>query len=165
MQNIILIGMPGAGKSTVGIVLAKVLGYKFIDTYLVIQEDQGMLLHNIIEKYGTKGFNVIENNVISSIKTDKSVIATGGSAVYGKEAMQNLKSSGNILYLELPFNEIKNRLGNLEKRGVSIEKGQTLEMLYNERIPLYERYADITIHCHKLQIREIINTITRKLGI
>ena len=79
--------------------------------------------------------------------------------------MQNLKSSGNILYLELPFNEIKNRLGNLEKRGVSIEKGQTLEMLYNERIPLYERYADITIHCHKLQIREIINTITRKLGI
>ena len=90
MQNIILIGMPGAGKSTVGIVLAKVLGYKFIDTDLVIQEDQGMLLHNIIEKYGTKGFNVIENNVISSIKTDKSVIATGGSAVYGKEAMQNL---------------------------------------------------------------------------
>ncbi|MCI9079637.1 MAG: shikimate kinase [Lachnospiraceae bacterium] len=165
MKNIILIGMPGAGKSTVGIVLAKALGYKFIDTDLVIQEDQGMLLHKIIEKYGTKGFNTIENNVISSIKTDKSVIATGGSAVYGKDAMQNLKSSGIILYLELPLNEIKNRLGNLEKRGVSMEKGQTLETLYNERISLYEKYADITIHCYKLQIREIINTIIKLPGI
>ncbi len=165
MQNIILIGMPGAGKSTVGIVLAKALGYKFIDTDLVIQEDQGMVLQNIIEKYGNKGFNTIENNIISSIKTDKSVIATGGSAVYGTEAMNNLKSSGNILYLELPFNEIKNRLGNLEKRGVSIEKGQTLETLYNERIPLYEKYSDLTIHCHKLQIREIINTIIKQLNL
>lgn len=163
MQNIILIGMPGAGKSTVGIVLAKALGYKFIDTDLVIQEDQGMLLHNIIEKYGPKGFNTIENNVISSINTDKSVIATGGSAVYGKEAMQHLKSSGSILYLELPFNEIKRRLGNLKKRGVSMEKGQTLEELYNERIYLYEKYSDITIHCHKLQIREIINIIIKQL--
>jgi len=165
MKNIILIGMPGSGKSTAGIVLAKVLGYKFIDTDLVIQEDQGMLLHRIIEKYGSKGFNTIENNVISSIKTDKSVIATGGSAVYGKEAMQNLKSSGSILYLELPFNEIKNRLGDLGKRGVSMEKGQTLETLYNERIPLYEKYADITIHCYKLQIRQIINTIIKQLHI
>mgnify|MGYP001027087800 CR=1 FL=1 len=165
MQNIILIGMPGAGKSTVGIVLAKALGYKFIDTDLVIQEDQGMVLQNIIEKYGNKGFNTIENNIISSIKTDKSVIATGGSAVYGTEAMNNLKSSGNILYLELPFNEIKKRLGNLEKRGVSIEKGQTLETLYNERIPLYEKYSDLTIHCHKLQIREIINTIIKQLNL
>jgi len=165
MKNIILIGMPGSGKSTAGIVLAKVLGYKFIDTDLVIQEDQGMLLHRIIEKYGSKGFNTIENNVISSIKTDKSVIATGGSAVYGKEAMQNLKSSGSILYLELPFNEIKNRLGDLGKRGVSMEKVQTLETLYNERIPLYEKYADITIHCYKLQIRQIINTIIKQLHI
>ena len=165
MQNIILIGMPGAGKSTVGIVLAKALGYKFIDTDLVIQEDQGMVLQNIIEKYGNKGFNTIENNIISSIKTDKSVIATGGSAVYGTEAMNNLKSSGNILYLELPFNEIKKRLGNLEKRGVSIEKGQTLETLYNERIPLYEKFSDLTIHCHKLQIREIINTIIKQLNL
>ena len=165
MQNIILIGMPGAGKSTVGIVLAKALGYKFIDTDLVIQEDQGMVLQNIIEKYGNKGFNTIENNIISSIKTDKSVIATGGSAVYGTEAMNNLKSSGNILYLELPFNEIKKRLGNLEKRGVSIEKGQTLETLYNDRITLYEKYSDLTIHCHKLQIREIINTIIKQLNL
>ncbi len=165
MQNIILIGMPGAGKSTVGIVLAKALGYKFIDTDLVIQEDQGMVLQNIIEKYGNKGFNTIENNIISSIKTDKSVIATGGSAVYGTEAMNNLKSSGNILYLELPFNEIKKRLGNLEKRGVSMEKGQTLETLYNERIPLYEKYSDLTIHCHKLQIREIINIIIKQLNL
>ena len=124
MDNIILIGMPGAGKSTVGVVLAKAAGYKFIDTDLVIQEDQGMVLQDIIEKYGTAGFNTIENNVISSIHTDKSVIATGGSAVYGKEAMQNLKAAGRVLYLELPYKDIKRRLGNLEKRGVSMEKGQ-----------------------------------------
>lgn len=99
MQNIILIGMPGAGKSTTGIVLAKKTGYKFIDSDLLIQEKYGMLLQDIIEKYGTEGFNKIENNINSSIKTDKSVIATGGSVVYGKEAMQHLKSIGKIIYL------------------------------------------------------------------
>lgn len=163
MQNITLIGMPGAGKSTVGVVLAKAIGYKFIDTDLIIQQDQGMLLQDIIKKYGITGFNTIENNIISSINTDKSVIATGGSAVYGKEAMQNLKSASNVLYLELPYNDIKRRLGDLKKRGVSIEKGQTLETLYNERIPLYEKYADIVIHCHGLQIREITGRIINML--
>ncbi|MFG6394255.1 MAG: shikimate kinase [Lachnospiraceae bacterium] len=163
MKNIILIGMPGAGKSTVGVVLAKSLGYKFIDTDLVIQEDQGMILHNIIKKYGTNGFNVIENNIISQISTDKSVIATGGSAVYGKEAMQNLKSIGRVLYLKLPYNEIKKRLGSLGKRGVLIKKGQTLEELYNERIPLYEKYADITINCYGMSIREITEFIKKIL--
>lgn len=162
MHNITLIGMPGAGKSTVGVVLAKAIGYKFIDTDLVIQEDQGMVLQDIIEKYGTSGFNTIENSVISSIHTDKSVIATGGSAVYGKEAMQNLKSAGKVLYLELPYNDIKMRLGNLEKRGVSMEKGQTLEELYNKRVPLYEKYADKIIQCHGLQIREITELIIKE---
>ncbi len=162
MHNITLIGMPGAGKSTVGVVLAKAIGYKFIDTDLVIQEDQGMVLQDIIEKYGTSGFNTIENSVISSIHTDKSVIATGGSAVYGKEAMQNLKSAGKVLYLELPYNDIKRRLGNLEKRGVSMEKGQTLEELYNKRVPLYEKYADKIIQCHGLQIREITGLIIKE---
>ena len=162
MHNITLIGMPGAGKSTVGVVLAKAIGYKFIDTDLVIQEDQGMVLQDIIEKYGTSGFNTIENSVISSIHTDKSVIATGGSAVYGKEAMQNLKSAGKVLYLELPYNDIKRRLGNLEKRGVSMEKGQTLEELYNKRVPLYEKYADKIIQCHGLQIREITRLIIKE---
>ena len=163
MKNIILIGMPGAGKSTVGVVLAKAAGYKFIDTDLVIQEDQGMVLQNIIEKYGNKGFNTIENNIISQISTDKSVIATGGSAVYGKEAMQNLKSIGRVLYLKLPYNEIKKRLGSLGKRGVLIKKGQTLEELYNERIPLYEKYADITINCYGMSIREITEFIKKIL--
>ena len=162
MHNITLIGMPGAGKSTVGVVLAKAIGYKFIDTDLVIQEDQGMVLQDIIEKYGTSGFNTIENSVISSIHTDKSVIVTGGSAVYGKEAMQNLKSAGKVLYLELPYNDIKRRLGNLEKRGVSMEKGQTLEELYNKRVPLYEKYADKIIQCHGLQIREITGLIIKE---
>lgn len=163
MQNIILIGMPGAGKSTVGVVLAKSIGYKFIDTDLVIQQDQGMVLHDIIEKYGTDGFNIIENNIIRHVNTDKSVIATGGSAVYGKEAMQNLKSIGKVLYLKLPYNEIKKRLGSLGKRGVLIRKDQTLKELYNERIPLYEKYADITINCYGMSIREITEFIKRTI--
>jgi len=165
MQNIILIGMPGAGKSTTGIVLAKKTGYKFIDSDLLIQEKYGMLLQDIIEKYGTEGFNKIENNINSSIKTDKSVIATGGSVVYGKEAMKHLKSIGKIIYLELPFNEISNRLGNLEQRGVSMKKNQTLKSLYNERIPLYEKYADIVINCKGLEIRKTIDLICNTLNI
>lgn len=165
MQNIILIGMPGAGKSTTGIVLAKKIGYRFIDSDLLIQEKYGMLLQDIIEKNGTEGFNQIENNVNSLIKADKSVIATGGSVIYGKEAMQHLKSIGKIIYLELPFNEINNRLGNLEKRGVSIKKNQTLKSLYDERIPLYEKYADIILHCKGMEIRETINLICNILHI
>lgn len=163
MQNIILIGMPGAGKSTVGVVLAKSIGYNFIDTDLVIQQDQGMILHDIIKKYGTDGFNVIENNIICHISTNKSVISTGGSAVYGKEAMQHLKSIGRILYLKLPYHEIKKRLGSLEKRGVLIKKGQTLEELYNERIPLYEKYADTIINCYGMSIRDITEFIKKTI--
>lgn len=165
MQNIILIGMPGAGKSTTGIVLAKKIGYRFIDSDLLIQEKYGMVLQDIIEKNGTEGFNQIENHINSSIKADKSVIATGGSVVYGKEAMQHLKSIGKIIYLELPFNEINNRLGNLEQRGVSMKRNQTLKSLYDERIPLYEKYADIVLHCKGMGIRETIDLICNILHI
>lgn len=162
-NNIILIGMPGAGKSTVGVVLAKRLGYTFIDSDIVIQDEKGMLLHELITKYGIDGFNEIENEVNSTINAENSVIATGGSAVYGKEAMEHFKSIGKVVYLKLPYDEIENRLGDLNERGVSIKKGQTLLSLYKERVPLYEKYADITIDCNELSIRDIVSKISEEV--
>ena len=162
-NNIILIGMPGAGKSTVGVVLAKKLGYTFIDSDIVIQDEKGMLLHELITKFGIDGFNEIENEVNSKINVKNSVIATGGSAVYGKEAMEHFKSIGQVVYLKLPYDEIENRLGDLNERGVSIKKGQTLSSLYEERVPLYEKYADIIIDCNELSIRDIVSKISEKV--
>ncbi|MBQ1660241.1 MAG: shikimate kinase [Clostridia bacterium] len=143
MKNIVLIGMPGCGKSTVGVVLAKILGYRFLDSDLVIQEQEDRLLSDIIEQEGVDGFNEIENRINASINVRKTVIATGGSVVYGKDAMEHFKDIGIIVYIKLPYDDIKHRLGDLAKRGVSIKEGQTLRDLYNERLPLYEKYADI----------------------
>ena len=158
-NNIVLIGMPGCGKSTVGVVLAKSLGYSFIDSDLVIQEKEGKLLHTIIEEKGIDGFEEVENSINSQIVAFRSVIATGGSAIYGKEAMEHLKGIGTVVYLELSYKEIEHRLGDLSERGVAIRQGQTLESLYFERVPLYEKYADITINCSDMQIRDIVKQI------
>ena len=135
MDNVVLIGMPGAGKSTVGVVLAKRLGYGFIDSDLVIQEHTGMLLHQIMKEKGVDGFLKVENDVNASIKTDKSVIATGGSVIYGREAMAHLKRIGTVIYLKLGLASIEERLGDLKERGVAVRDGQTLEDLYAERVP------------------------------
>ncbi len=144
-NNIILIGMPGVGKSTVGVILAKILGYHFVDSDLVIQHQEQRLLREIIEQEGIDGFLSIENQVNAHLYTTKSIIATGGSAVYGEEAMKHFKEIGTIIYLKLNFEELENRLGNIKNRGVVVRKGQTLHDLYKERVPLYEQYADITI--------------------
>ena len=162
-DNIILIGMPGAGKSTIGIVLAKVIGYTFIDSDIVIQNEKKMLLHELIEKYGLDGFNSIENEVNAKIDTHKSIIATGGSAIYGKEAMSHLKSIGTVIYLKLPYEEIEERLGDLNKRGVSIKEGQTLKSLYEERIILYEKYADIVISENHCSVEKTVDKVVTKL--
>lgn len=156
MKNIILIGMPGAGKSTVGVVLAKKLGYSFMDADLVIQAREGKLLHEIISQRGVEGFWQVEEEVNESILTDRTVIATGGSAVYGDRAMTHYKGIGKIVYLALPLEDIRERLGDLDERGVTLREGQDLSALYEERIPLYEKYADITINCENLSIREIV---------
>lgn len=145
MKNIILIGMPGCGKSTIGVVLAKAIGYRFTDSDLVIQERDGRLLCEIIEQEGVDGFNKIEDKINSEIVAERTVIATGGSVIYGKNAMEHFKQIGVIVYIRLPYNEIQRRLGDLGKRGVSIKEGQTLKELYDERVPLYEKYADIII--------------------
>ena len=163
MQNVILIGMPGAGKSTVGVVLAKKLGYAFLDADLVIQSRQGKLLHEIISERGVEGFWQVEEAVNESSRTDRTVIATGGSAVYGERAMAHYQEIGTIVYLSLPLKEIRQRLGDLDERGVTLRKGQDLAGLYEERVPLYEKYAHITVDCENLSIREIVEKIARML--
>ena len=160
-ENIVLIGMPGAGKSTVGVVLAKRLGLSFLDSDLVIQEREGCILHEIIEKEGLDGFNEIENQVNASIDVKRTIIATGGSAVYGKEAMRHLHEIGAVFYLKLSYEELKNRLGDLSERGVSIRKEQTLLDLYEERKPLYEKYADYVVDCEGKSIREVVEEMTK----
>ncbi len=162
-KNIVLIGMPGAGKSTVGVVLAKKLGYAFLDSDLVIQSREGKLLHEIIEAHGVEQFWSIEEEANLSINAVRTVIATGGSVIYGGRAMEHLGQGGVIVYLKLSCEEIARRLGDLNERGVTLRKGQNLQMLYEERIPLYEKYADITVACEKLTIREIVEEIDRRV--
>ena len=145
MNNITLIGMPGAGKSTIGVVLAKVLGYQFLDSDLLIQKQEKRRLSEIIVEEGYKGFKDVENRVNASIEAENTVIATGGCVVYCEEAMEHLKSIGTVVYLKLSLNALSKRLGNLKGRGVLLREGQNLTDLYEERTPLYEKYADIVI--------------------
>ena len=154
-KNIVLIGMPGAGKSTVGVVAAKRMGFRFVDSDLVIQEKCGRLLHELIEEYGVEGFWKLENDVNASLDVKRSVIATGGSVCYEAEAMEHLGRMGTVVYLALPLSDLQERLGDLNARGVTLRPGQTLADLYRERIPLYEKYADITVDCAGKQLREV----------
>lgn len=158
-SNIVLIGMPGVGKSTVGVILAKVLGYQFVDSDLVIQKEEGKLLKEIIAEVGTEGFVQVENRVNASLEAEDSVIATGGSVVYGKEAMEHLREIGTVVYLSLPYEEIRKRLSDIKGRGVVLRDGQTLKDLYEERRVLYEKYADIQIDETGLNVEETINAI------
>lgn len=144
-SNIILIGMPGVGKSTVGVVLAKILGYHFVDTDLVIQEKEGRLLKDIIEQEGNEGFIKIEEKINTELEAEHSVIAPGGSVVYGDKAMRHFKEIGTVVYLKASYEVINTRLSNLKGRGVVLKEGQTLKNLYDERCVLYEKYADITV--------------------
>ena len=161
-KNIVLIGMPGAGKSTVGVVLAKKKGYRFVDTDLMIQDQENRLLHEIIEEDGVDGFLAIENRVNASLDMSSSVVATGGSVIYSEEAMEHLGELGIICYLRLSYVTIKERLGDLNERGVTVREGQTLLDLYEERIPLYEKYAELTVECEGKSIREIVSEISAK---
>lgn len=162
-NNIVLIGMPGVGKSTIGVILAKILGYQFIDADLVIQERQGRLLKEIIEAEGVDGFVQIENEVNSSLCPKKAVIATGGSVVYGKEAMEHLSQIATVVYLKLDFFMLTKRLGNLKNRGVVLRDGQTLRDIYNERVPLYEKYADIIVNERHCTIEQTVEKVIKKM--
>ena len=161
-KNVVLIGMPGSGKSTVGVVLAKVLGYRFLDSDLEIQQQEGKRLPELIEEFGTEGFLDIEGRVNASVEADHCVIATGGSVVYRENAMQHLKEIGTVVYLKLTCEQLKERLGDLRCRGVALHDGQNLEGLYKERIPLYEKYADIVVDETDLSVEETMEQVVLK---
>ncbi len=163
MRNVILIGMPGAGKSTIGVILAKVLGYSFIDSDLLIQEKEKCLLKDIIEKEGLEGLIAVEEQVNADISTENAVIATGGSVIYGPRAMEHLRSIGVVVYIRLSYETIENRLGNIRQRGVVLRKGQTLKSLYEERCPLYERYAHVIVDGEGLGMEELMERIAQSL--
>lgn len=158
-NNVTLIGMPGVGKSTVGVVLAKVLGYRFVDSDLEIQEQMGKRLHELIEEHGDDGFLEIENRVNANLCVERSVIATGGSAVFGEEAMEHLRKISTVVYLRLPYEKLKSRLGDLHKRGVVLKPGQTLKDLVDLRTPLYEKYAHIIVDEEEMDIRGVVEKI------
>lgn len=163
MKNIILIGMPGAGKSTVGVILAKSLICSFTDTDLIIQKKTGKSLCALIEENGTEGFIQLENDIICAQNPEGCVIATGGSAVYGKEAMAKLKSTGTVIFLDVPLAILQKRLSDIKTRGVAMKNGTTLKELYLERLPLYKKYADITLDCSDLTAEQCVEKICNEL--
>ena len=163
-DNIILIGMPASGKSTVGVILAKILGYNFVDADIVIQEKEGRKLSEIIETEGIDGFIEVENRVNAGIEAQKTVIATGGSVVYGKEAMDHYKNIGRVVYLKVDMDNLTKRLRDVKQRGVVMRKGQSLVSLYNERSVLYEKYADIVVEEGNDSFEEVVANLLSKLS-
>ena len=162
-NNIILIGMPGSGKTTLGTELAEILGYGYIDSDSVIVAREGKRLNEIIAEVGREGFLDVEAKVNSELCADRCVIATGGSVIYRDSAMQKLKELGKIVYLKLPYEVIERRLGDLKKRGVALKEGFTLKDLYDERTPLYEKYAEITVELWGGSVTESVEEIVRAL--
>ena len=160
-KNLVLVGMPACGKSTIGVLAAKALGYRFIDADLVIQEETGKLLQQIIDEQGLDAFCIAEERAICSIGVQKNaVIATGGSAVYSRTAMLHLKDHGIVYYLSLPTGEVKKRLHNIKSRGIAMRRGDTIEDVFARRRALYEEYADITIDCLGKDIEQLVEEIT-----
>ena len=163
MKNIVLIGMPGAGKSTIGVILAKSMLMDFTDTDLLIQKKYSSSLCDIIGKYGIDDFLKIENDVIEEAEFANCVIATGGSAVYGIGAMEKLKETGDVIYLKVDCAELEKRINNIHTRGIAMKEGTTLTELFNERAPLYERYANVTVDCTSLTPEQCVDEIIKKL--
>jgi shikimate kinase len=164
MNNIVLIGMPSAGKSTVGVLLAKSMLYSFTDTDLLLQSKYSATLCDIIEARGEDAFIRLENDLLASLNLTHAVIATGGSAVYGEEAMEHLREIGVVVYLKLDLAEIKRRIGNIHTRGVVLHHTTTLEQMYEERCALYEKYAHITVDCCGKNTQQTLEAILTALG-
>lgn len=165
-DNIILIGMPGAGKSTLGIVLAKIMNYRFIDADLVIQQQCDKTLQKLIDACGPDGFIEVENEILRDLEAEHSVIATGGSAVYSDEAMKHLASIGRVVYLKISYEQLVGRLSDLQERGVVLKGGigMSLRELYDERKPLYEQFAEVTVDVDDLSITAAARKVADALG-
>lgn len=162
-NNVVLIGMPGVGKSTSGVILAKVLNFDFLDSDLVIQKKTGQRLKDIIAQQGIQGFNAVENEINSEIQCENTVVATGGSVVYGKEAMAHFREIGTIVYLKISYDSLDERLGDLDERGVVHKQGQTLRDIYDERTALYEKYADVTVDLDGKSVAETVDAVLAAL--
>ena len=163
MDNIILIGMPGAGKSTVGVLLAKTLGYAFLDTDLVIQQREGALLQPLVDSLGVEAFLDVEADALCSVECRGTVIAPGGSAVCRERAMSHLRALGRIVYLHLPLEELERRLSNISTRGIAMAPGETLADLFARRAPLYRNYADLTVDVGRQSLEETVALVLRAL--
>lgn len=163
MKNIVLIGMPGAGKSTVGVLLAKTLGRRFIDTDLLIQESTGRLLQEIIDADGPDAFLAVEEQIVLGLHRHRAVIATGGSVVYSSRAMEHLRNHGVVVYLKISFEEMEQRLSNISTRGVVVHPGEDLRSLYDRRKDLYGKYADLTIDCSQAHFEDCIRNLVEDL--
>ena len=164
MQNIILVGMPSCGKSTVGVVLAKTVNKGFVDTDLLIQQREKKTLQEIINSSGNEYFHQVEESVLLDFEGEDCVIATGGSAIYFDRAMEKFKEKGIIIYLQVPLDTVFERLSNIKTRGVTLEKGQTLADLYEQRVPLYEKHADVTVVCDGCTVEEVVEKIVAAQG-
>ena len=162
-QNLILIGMPGAGKSTIGVLLAKRLRVSFLDTDILMQTGEGCYLQETIADHGLDGFRRIEERYLLTVPPDCGIVATGGSAVYSRKAMAHLRSLGPAVYLQIDLVPLKDRLGNLDERGVLRMPGQTIDMLYDERCQLYERFADITVFTAGVTPDQVVAQVLRQL--
>ena len=158
-MNIVLIGMPACGKSMTGLLLAKKFGYHYIDSDILIQEREHKRLFEILDEFGPEEFNLIEEDVNASIRCANTVIATGGSVVYGPRAMKNLSAIGTIVYIQLSCDTIIERLGDFALRGISLAPGETIQDIYDRRVPLYEKYAHVTVNTEGLSLDEACDKI------
>ncbi|MEG0546894.1 MAG: shikimate kinase [Oscillospiraceae bacterium] len=159
MKNIVLIGMPACGKSTIGVILAKTLGFDFIDTDLIIQQREKRLLQDIIDNDGLQEFLDIECNSVLSLDVKNSIIATGGSVVFRECAMAHLKKNSTIIFIDVSIQTLKDRLNNIKTRGIAAKQTQTIDEIFNERMPLYKKYADFTLNLESKNIEEAVSMI------
>ena len=162
-KNIVLIGMPGVGKSTSGVILAKVMNYDFLDSDLVIQQQTKKLLKEIIREEGIDGFNAVENQINAGIDVENTVIATGGSVIVGADARAHFHETGIVVYLRISYDQLDKRLGDLDERGVVHKEGQTLRDIYDERTRLYEKYADITVDLDGKDVAGTVDAVVAQL--
>jgi shikimate kinase len=164
-HNVVLIGMPGAGKSTLGVLLAKAIGYDFIDTDLVIQRQAGMRLGSYLASRGYQALRQLEAEVICALDHAGTVIATGGSAVYSQAAMQHLRANGRVVYLQCALDVLVQRIASMDERGIAAPSGQTLADVQAERIPLYEQFAEITVEVGSDNMDSTLGKIIRQLNL
>ncbi len=164
VDNIILIGMPGSGKSSVGVVLAKALGYRFLDVDLVIQEQEGALLQDILDRLGAQAFLDVERDAICALSCRRTVIAPGGSCVCREASMDHLRQLGTVVYLSLSLEDVEERIHNLATRGIAMAPGETMADVYRYREPLYRRYAHLTVPAHGQSLAETVEAVKLALA-